>query len=365
MKKIMLLLLCSVMVMTSTAQNYVIHRHRADYTPPKEHLSFDGIAINGLGKNVLNSLKKKGYEILTKGNEGAEYYEYATGKYAGIDGWEVYVHADSETDSVHSITLFREYASALKRATRYGDIKSYIESHYPIKGTVKLRSEESLGSDNEIIYSVGELGTITVTYGIEESEFFVGIKFEDKINHKRYGYHPVVERYELKNTSTAFQNCIIEISDEEIKYNVNCNNKTFTLISRGDDRDQIHQLLVANYKEQQKIYVLNDYILTGLERYKEFDAIPIMETEYEYICKKIVAAVQKAQQAPSQTMQPKQVFLEYLRQVIYSPQERKLLDKVISPEVQRQMIGGTLNVMSSSDGYRTSYEKYINPYVHD
>lgn len=44
---------------------------------------------------------------------------------------------------------------------------------------------------------------------------------------------------------------------------------------------------------------------------------------------------------------PKLLLLEILRYTIFSREERKTLDKIIPPEIQRQMIGGCLQMVTA------------------
>ena len=362
---ITLLALCAVISVASTAQT-VIKRQRPDYTPPKEHLSFDGIAINGHLNDFVSNLKRKGYKKLVKDNAEGEDYQDMTGNYAGINGWEIYIDSDDDfKDSIYCVRLFNECATGGSQLSKYNTVKDFIESKYPISGKIVFNSEQSYGGESETLYNIENKGTITVTYGNEDGVLFVGMRFKDKDNDNLYGNHPTAKTYILENIKSAFQKCRIEASELEIKFDIQCPDKIYTFVSRKDDKQQILQLLDGNYDNQMKVYILNNYILTGLERCKQEKAIPVVETECEKIFRQYIAAAEKAKQNQTTPMRPKDMLLEALRQMIFSPKERQTLDKVVPPEVQRQMIGGTIGVMGASSGYHTSYEKYINPYVHD
>lgn len=368
MKKILLLItiLCCISIFTVSAQNYVVHRQRDNVPTTKEHLSFEGIPINGNQRDFFNSLKKKGYEVLTKGVPEGEYYQYATGSYAGINGWEINVYSDWDTDSIYCVRLLHEYATGFKQMQRYEELKEFVEKNYLVAGKITFNGEVSYGDDTETIYKIGEKGTIKVAYGNEDNILYVSLIFEDKENEKKYGFHQATKKYEMKNISSKIQYCLIETSENEIVYNVKNANRTYILLSRGNDVQQIKQLLNGNYTNQMKIYILANYIQVGIKRSEEEKAIPIIENECEKLCRQYIADVEKTRGETTQNFTPRDAILEYLRQKIFSPSERQTLDRVIPPDMMRGLIGGTINFMGSGkEGYYTDYEKYINPYAHD
>jgi len=361
---IILAIFCIIAI--SVSAQYVVNRPRKGCTPTKEHLTFEGIPINGHCQDLINQLNTKGYQAQTK-SSGNHLYQYMTGKYADTDNWELYIDSDDDfKDSIYSVRLFHEFATGSTQNATYWQVKKHIESQYNVTGKIKFIGEKAIDEESETIYNIGGKGTITVAMENCNGQLFVGVNFKDNTNDRLYGYHPEVRRYEMKNVSPNFQTCIIETSEIDIKYNIKCVNKVYTFISRGDDLKQIKNLLEGNYSDQMKVYILTNYVNTGLKRSKEEDAIPIIESECERILSQYLAVAESTKSKETKAMQPKNILLEALRQMIFSPKERKMLDKVVPPEIQRQMIGGTISIMTdSSPSHYTDYEKYINPYLHD
>lgn len=367
-RKIILLSLLCYIIATATAQNYVVHRYRDNVTPSKEHLAFEGIAINGHEEDFLNKLKKKNYKIQTKAVEEGEYYQSAIGKYANIDGWEIFVDCDDDfLDSIYCVRLYSpKYVRWDKQMDVYANVKKYIETHYAISGKAYLWAVDLFAGDTETIYKIGEKGTITVTCGFDEGERYIAVVFKDEENERKYGYHPIIKKYSLTNVSPNFQKCFIESSELETKYDVLCDNIFYTFLSRGKDGQLIQQLLNGNYDDKMKIFVISNYVNNCLNYCKESKEIPIVENECEVFCRQYIDAVKKIRRETVRSFTPRDAILEYLRQKIFSPSERQTLDKVIPPEMMRGLIGGAINFMGSGkEGYYTDYEKYINPYAHD
>lgn len=284
-------------------------------SPAKTHLAFDGLSINGHQMDFYNKLKKKGYKFhLIEGDETEPFY-YATGKYAGIEGWEVYADIwDEEIDSVYAVTLYREYANGMNHLYGYEDAKKYIESNYAVTSQEKLRGELSFGDDTETIYHIGNKGRITVVSDIkDDGTLYLRIRFIDNENEKLYGYQPDIRKYELNSNLKSYQNCIIEISEEEIKFKAKTANKSYTFVSRGDDKELIEELINGNFDSQTKKDVLNNYILTGIEECKDIPDIPILKEDFESICRQY-AATKKAAQQRQQTFSLSDILLEWVFQ---------------------------------------------------
>lgn len=369
MKKILLLItiLCCISIFTVSAQNYVVHRQRDNVTATKEHLSFEGIPINGNQRDFFNSLKKKGYEVMVEENEG-EYYRSAEGKFANIDGWVIFADKNIENlESIYQIRLFNtDFANVSGMINKYKQTKQYIESHYDVSNKEYLREKNLYTGDTETIYKIDEKGIITISCDNSEEGLYINICFKDYENNIKFGERQDIKKYSIANVSTNFQKCFIESSQDEIKYDILCNNKFYTFISREQDVQLIRQVLEGNYDDKMKLFVIASYVNEGLSYCKNMKEIPIIKDEGYKFFNKYVEAAKKVRRETTQTFTPRDAILEYLRQKIFSPSERQTLDRVIPPDMMRGLIGGTINFMGAGkEGYYTDYEKYINPYAHD
>lgn len=369
-KKILLTLLCYCMALTVAAQSYVVHRQRDNVPTTKEHLSFEGIPINGNQRDFFNSLKKKGYEVWTGQAVGVGNNQSAFGKFANIDGWEINnVQRNESLNSIYSVGMYCSgFTDVPDMMRKYKQTKQYIESHYDVSNKVSLRDIILYTGDTETVYQIGEKGTITID--CEHSEvgqgLYINICFKDYENNLKSGERQDIKKYSLANVSTNFQKCFIESSQDEIKYDVLCNNKFYTFISREQDVLLIRQVLEGNYDDKMKLFVVASYVNEGLSYCKNMKEIPIIKGEGYKFLSKYVEAAKKVRRETTQSFTPRDAILEYLRQKIFSPSERQTLDRVIPPDMMRGLIGGTINFMGAGkEGYYTDYEKYINPYAHD
>ena len=374
MKKI----LFAIILLSSSLSNHaqmVIKRERVQKQQPtviyretpNSHLSFNGVDINGTINSFLDKLKSKGYKKQLKlVEEGDAVISYASGPYAGIEGWNIsFWHDEEHNDSISAVSMFVDnFATGMTLMNRYETVKQYIKSNYYITEETLYETESSITGDNEALYKIGNKGTITVKYGNDEGNLFLHLLFKDNINEKLFETPVTTKKYELSGLSNIYSRCLIESSDYEIRFAAETNNGSYSFLARGKDARLLQNALSGKSNKVEQFYLLNNYILSGINRSKNTACVPVLETQAERIANDYIAAVEKARRLPSRSNMTGNILIEALRQMIYTPKEREILDQVISPDMQRQLLRGTLMMMGSSTSH-TDYEKYINPYVHD
>lgn len=341
--QIFLLMSCSLALHAQKA----IHRQRSG-VPQQKHISFAGIEINGASDAFFKALKKKGYAIKIK-EEYMQYYTYAVGSFAGMNGWEINVDFD-EKDSIYSVMLYMSFLRVSEQLEAYSNVKSYIEKTYKysqkdqyINDDAEIKSE-----DSESVYTIGDLGAISVGRGVDGYYSYVGVRFMDKSNSRLHGFNPQQKAFELSNVSNQYQKCYIQTSEFEGSFSVLSNDKVYRFIVRQDDARQINNLLNSKYDNTMKIYLLNSYILRQLDKCRKSEFIPIVLTDFNNMSQSYLAKIQEQKRKEAELKaNPKLLLLEILRYTIFSREERKTLDKIIPPEIQRQMIGGCLQMVTA------------------
>lgn len=361
------LLLC--LVSLDTTAQYVVYRNRPGITSNKTHLSFEGVPIDGLTNFFWDNMKKKGFSV--KCEDDYCFNRYTTATIAENSDWKIVDISEGVDEKyVYGVNMYREYTRASTVHGCYEKMKEYIKEKYPITNTVLFIGDNSIDDkDTEVHYMIAGVGKIIVAYKFTNEESFVKVSFIDKENELTKAIQPVRNYYELTQSSGLYKKCTIETSYEEIKYYVNSDNNIYRFISRNDDRRQIDMLLRGNYDEKMKIMLINNYVLNGIEKCNNCKniAIPVIENDFIKICNKYLVKTNEAKKRnTSAPVNFKDAVLDEISKWIFSPSERNVLNKVVPPEMIRQMIGGVLNFMgTSSDSHYTDYEKYINPYLHD
>lgn len=366
-RNIILLLFCCVITITLTAQQ-VVKRNRTTSASSNKHLIFEGLPIDGESNAFWDKMKRNGYSV--KCEDEYCFNKYTEATIAGIQNWTVRACTDGiDEEYVYGVSITHEFARGISQLECYEKIKEYVESKYPITNTILYIGDNSLDDkDTETHYMIAGKGKIIVSYYSNTKGLHVKATFLDKVNEETIAIQSVHDYYELTLNQGTFEKCTIETSGNEIKYYVKSGNNVYRFLSRNDDKSLISQLLSGNYDNNMKILLMNSYIQKGIEKCKSTSAIPIIEKEFMGISNQYMASAKEQKgQAYTKPTSVKDAILEELRKMIFSPSERKVLDKVVPPEMMRQMMGGVLNVMgsSSSDSHYTDYEKYINPYVHD
>ena len=357
-----------VLCVASCSAQQLVHRQRPGVSIPK-HLSYEGIEIDGTSETFFDKLKRKGYKIEEK-VDGYHYYTCAVGSFAEERGWEIVADCD-DTDSIYSVMLYMSCVTGSSLLMTYDNVKKYIEKKYSIIGTERHISEIPIidNEDTEIVYTVGILGNITVSYNIDDAGSYVCVRFTDRINSGLHGITFKTERYEISNISDVYKKCFIEISEDEGKFTVIDNNGNYRFISRRDDAEKLYYLLISKYDNTMKLCLINDYVIKQFNKCKaNKNLIPIVTKEFETLLQNYLAKVQEKKRKDAELISnPRQLLLEVIRQTIFSKDERKMFDSLFSPEFQRQLIGGTIKVMASDaptqwDLYSDSQKAIIHEY---
>ena len=368
MKTISIILFLCLVSLDTTAQ-YVVKRNRPGVSQSKVHLTFEGVPIDGETTVFWDKMKKKGFSVRCA--DDYCFNKYTTATIAGISNWKVVdISEGIDEEYVYGVSMSREYSRGSSLLECYEKMKEYIKEKYPITNTVLYIGNNSIDDkDTEVHYMIAGVGKIIVDYKSTNKGLFIKVTFIDKENELTKAIQPVRDYYELNQSSGLYNKCTIETSNEEIKYYVNSGEHVYRFLSRNNDKSQIDMLLRGNYDERMKILLINNYILNGIEKCKNCKnmSIPVIENDFMGICNNyLVKAKEYKKINSSAPTNLKDAILEEFRKWIFSPSERDVLDKVVPPEMMRQMMGGVLNFMgTSSDSHYTDYEKYINPYLHD
>ena len=357
MKKIVMVILCCVISMTITAQ-HVVKRQRVNHTTNKEHLSFEGLPIDGAEVDMWKKLEKKGFKTKLKDPKNV-FSRYAEGKVGNVEYWQISLYTDDIMgEDIYGIQLYREYATGAGVLGCFWEMKQYIETKYNVTNKVSYIAENSLNDEEtEIHYMVAGKGRIELSYGSSQNGYMcVWVKFFDKGNESVLSVRPLSDIYDLK--SDKFKQCIIDVSSAEIKYYIEDNNIIYRFLSRNIDKEQIKHLLEGNYDNQIKTALIGMYIVKGIELCKTGSYIPILTTEYNSICEAYLAKVnaQKVQEK-SQPANVKVMLVEELYKRLFSPYERKIMP----PEVLELMKSAALRKSSggnNDEGSHTQWDLY-------
>ncbi len=357
MKKIVTVILCYLISMTVSAQT-VVKRPRSNNVTPKEHLSFEGLPIDGTEVDMWKKLEKKGFKTKLKDSNNV-FSRYAEGKVGNVDCWQLTLYTDDALgEDIYGIHLYREYATGTGVLGCFWKMKQYIETKYNVTNKVSYIGENSLNDEEtEIHYMIAGKGRIELSYGKGKyGDMGIWVIFLDKENESQLAIRPVSDVYDLK--SDKYGQCIIDVSSAEIKFYIEENSNIYKFLSRNKDKEQIKHLIEGNYDNQIKTALIGMYIVKGIELCKEGSYIPILTTEYNSICEAYLAKVnaQKVQEK-SQPANVKVMLVEELYKRLFSPYERKIMPlevlELMKSAALRKSSGG-----NNDEGSHTQWDLY-------
>lgn len=251
MKKVLLMLLVVIVCINCYAADNVVQQRRNVRKAPvktasvvnENCMSFMGISFNMSLTNFAKALKAKNFNVVDNTLIFEDYN--ITGPAFGVENCKVYIY--NSDDGINEIYIEKEFASEKAWKEARGNIETYLNKAYPNfqatnyylvdeKGTCIKYHCRKIGNKNNVHY-----GNIYITAEVHNEKRF-SIKAAIYDNKKYHEYFNRIHsnfdftKYDISEFApSSFDQCILDIHDDFLKFTVSINNHTSTFFAFEDD----------------------------------------------------------------------------------------------------------------------------------
>lgn len=326
------------------------------------HLYFEGIPIDGKPEAFISKLKSKGYQV---------------GDFFKKDGIEmlIRVNCDELRPTVNEVEInyyFPNNNNGINLYQKYvGDITKSLNSMDNIRC-----NQVQDGEDIHMVYEIfdnnikrGEINFSNWDSGTVNGGYIICITYRDHNNslQNKVSDYPEMpsDWYDFSNLLTRNDSkCYLSIAGNDLfmkfRKGVSENNK----IIRGSDKETMLLILKMKNSDSRKkpwFDALVHYANRGVELRPDY--FRVIHNDLEPFTRELSAQIQKQQQNTN-TVNPQNFFLNWLRSKIFSKEEQERFRSVgISDDIQNAMLKAVIGVVAGDGKYHCSCGQSFSNYA--
>lgn len=343
--------------------NTVVSRPRnGQVSEQSNHLCFEGISIDGKPEAFISKLKSKGYQV---------------GDFFKKDGIEmlIRVNRDELRPTVNEVEInyyFPNNNNGINLYQKYvGDITKSLNSMDNIRCN-QVQDDEDIHTVYEIFdnnIKRGEINFSNLDSQTENGSNIICITYRDHTNslQNKVNEYPEMpsDWYDFSNLLTTNDTkCYLSIAGNDLfmkfRKGVSENNK----IIRGSDKETMLLILKMKNSDSRKkpwFDALVHYANRGVELRPDY--FRVIHNDLEPFTRELSAQIQKQQQNTN-TVNPQNFFLNWLRSKIFSKEEQERFRSVgISDDIQNAMLKAVIGVASGDGKYHCSCGQSFSNYA--